>query len=139
MSHEMIKAPMSAFSAVLTQAYPPAATPIAFNQVLYNGEQHYDSHTGVFGCQVPGLYYFSYHIHVNGANALVALYKNDEPVLFSYDEYNKGFLDQMTGSAVLMLNPGDRVYVQVPDEESNGIFAADNVHCSFSGFLIAST
>lgn len=139
MSHEMMKSPMSAFSAVLTQAYPPAATPIAFNHVLYNGEHHYDSHTGVFSCQVPGLYYFSYHVHVNGANALVALYKNDEPVLFSYDEYNKGFLDQMTGSAVLMLNPGDRVYVQVPDEESNGIFAADNVHCSFSGFLIAST
>ncbi|KAG7244190.1 hypothetical protein INR49_004263, partial [Caranx melampygus] len=104
-------------SAVLTTAYPPAATPIQFGQVLYNGEQHYDPHSGVFTCQVPGLYYFSYHIHVNGANALVALYKNEEPVVFTYDEYNKGFLDQMSGSAVLMLHPGDRVYIQVPDDE----------------------
>uniref|UniRef100_A0A673B9T5 Collagen, type X, alpha 1b n=1 Tax=Sphaeramia orbicularis TaxID=375764 RepID=A0A673B9T5_9TELE len=132
-------APMSAFSAVLTTAYPPAGAPIQFSQVLYNGEHHYDAHSGVFTCQIPGLYYFSYHMHVNGANALVALYRNEEPVLFTYDEYNKGFLDQMSGSAVLMLHAGDRVYVQVPDEESNGIFAADNVHCVFSGFLIAST
>lgn len=139
MPHEMLKAPMSAFSAVLTRAYPDAGTPVHFNQVLYNGENHYDESSGVFNCQVPGLYYFSYHVHVNGANALVALYRNEDPVVFTYDEYNKGFLDQMSGSAVLMLQQGDRVYVQVPDEESNGIFAADNVHCAFSGFLIAST
>jgi collagen type X alpha len=138
MPHEM-KAPMSAFSAVLTTAYPTAGQPIAFNQVLYNGENHYDAHSGVFSCQVPGLYYFSYHMHVNGANALVALYHNEEPVLFSYDEYNKGFLDQLSGSTVLQLQVHDRVFIQVPDEESNGVFAADNVHCSFSGFLIAST
>uniref|UniRef100_A0A4W4EIM8 C1q domain-containing protein n=1 Tax=Electrophorus electricus TaxID=8005 RepID=A0A4W4EIM8_ELEEL len=132
-------APMSAFTALLTRAYPSAGTPIVFNQIVYNGENHYDSHTGVFTCQVPGLYYFSFHMHVNGANALVALYKNSKPVLFSYDEYNKGFLDQMSGSAVLMLQPHDTVYIQVPDDESNGIYADDNVHCSFSGFLIAST
>ncbi|MEQ2200568.1 hypothetical protein XENOCAPTIV_000144 [Xenoophorus captivus] len=139
MPHEVMKAPMSAFSAVLTMAYPPAGTPIQFSQVLYNGENHYDPHSGVFSCQISGLYYFSFHMHVNGANALVALYKNEEPMVFIYDEYNKGFLDQMAGSAVLMLHQGDRVYIQVPDEESNGIFAADNVHCGFSGFLIAST
>ncbi|KAB5562595.1 hypothetical protein PHYPO_G00019710 [Pangasianodon hypophthalmus] len=88
---------------------------------------------------IPGVYYFSYSMHVNGANALVALYKNEDPVMFTYDEYNKGFLDQISGSAVLQLNEQDTVYVQIPDDEANGVFAADNVHCSFSGFLIAST
>ncbi|MCI4382974.1 hypothetical protein PGIGA_G00021010 [Pangasianodon gigas] len=88
---------------------------------------------------IPGVYYFSYSMHVNGANALAALYKNEDPVMFTYDEYNKGFLDQMSGSAVLQLNEQDTVYVQIPDDEANGVFAADNVHCSFSGFLIAST
>ncbi|KAG7224089.1 hypothetical protein INR49_019824, partial [Caranx melampygus] len=52
--------------------------------------------------------------------------------------YNKGFLDQMSGSAVLLLDEQDTVYVQIPDDEANGVFAAENVHCSFSGFLIAS-
>ncbi|KAJ7991323.1 hypothetical protein DPEC_G00296130 [Dallia pectoralis] len=89
--------------------------------------------------QVPGVYYFSYTIHVNGAHALVALYKNDKSVIFSYDEYNKGFLDQMSGSTVLLLDVNDTVYLQIPDEEANGVFAAENVHCTFSGFLIAST
>uniref|UniRef100_A0A3B1K9M8 Collagen, type X, alpha 1b n=1 Tax=Astyanax mexicanus TaxID=7994 RepID=A0A3B1K9M8_ASTMX len=130
---------MSAFTALLTSAYPSAGAPIVFSQTVYNGENHYDPQSGVFTCQIPGLYYFAFHMHVNGANALVALYKNSEPVLFSYDEYNKGFLDQLSGSAVLLLHAGDRVFVQVPDEQSNGIYADDNVHCSFSGFLIAST
>jgi len=138
-SHEVMKAPMSAFTALLTTAYPNAGTPIAFNQIVYNGENHYDPNTGIFTCQVPGLYYFSFHMHVNGANALVALYKNSEPVMFSYDEYNKGFLDQMSGSSVLMLDSHDTVYIQVPDDQSNGIYADENVHCSFSGFLIATT
>lgn len=138
-SHELMKPPMSAFTALLTRAYPSAGTPIAFNQIVYNGENHYDPYSGIFTCQVPGFYYFAFHMHVNGANALVALYRNNEPVLFSYDEYNKGFLDQMSGSTVLMLHTGDTVYVQVPDDQSNGIYADDNVHCSFSGFLIAST
>uniref|UniRef100_A0A3B1J8T9 Collagen, type X, alpha 1b n=1 Tax=Astyanax mexicanus TaxID=7994 RepID=A0A3B1J8T9_ASTMX len=130
---------VSAFTALLTSAYPSAGAPIVFSQTVYNGENHYDPQSGVFTCQIPGLYYFAFHMHVNGANALVALYKNSEPVLFSYDEYNKGFLDQLSGSAVLLLHAGDRVFVQVPDEQSNGIYADDNVHCSFSGFLIAST
>lgn len=138
-SHELMKAPMSAFTALLTTAYPNAGSPIAFNQIVYNGENHYDPNTGIFTCQVPGLYYFSFHMHVNGANALVALYKNSEPVMFSYDEYNKGFLDQMSGSAVLMLHSDDTVFIQVPDDQSNGIYADENVHCSFSGFLIATT
>ncbi|GLD47935.1 collagen alpha-1(X) chain-like protein [Lates japonicus] len=115
------------------------ASPIKFDQIVYNAENHYDPETGIFTCQVPGVYYFAYSIHVNGAHALVALYKNGQPVMFTYDEYNKGFLDQMSGSAVLLLDEQDTVYVQIPDDEANGVFAAENVHCSFSGFLIAST
>jgi len=135
----LVKAPMSAFSATTTTPYPPSGEPIKFEHIVYNAESHYDPETGVFTCQVPGVYYFSYNMHVNGANALVALYRNDDPVMFTYDEYNKGFLDQMSGSAVLQLNENDTVYMKIPDDEANGVFAADNVHCSFSGFLIAST
>ncbi|KAK9534331.1 hypothetical protein VZT92_009401 [Zoarces viviparus] len=139
MGEIMVKSPMSAFTASLITPYPADGTPIKFDQIVYNAENHYDPETGIFTCQIPGVYYFSYSIHVNGANALVALYKNGQPVMFTYDEYSKGFLDQMSGSAVLLLDEQDTVYVQIPDEEANGVFAAENVHCSFSGFLIAST
>ncbi|KPP79542.1 hypothetical protein Z043_100869 [Scleropages formosus] len=128
-SHEVmvpLKPHVSAFTAVLTKAYPPSGEPIRFDQVIYNAENHYDPHSGIFTCHIPGIYYFAYHLHVNGANALVALYRNGEPVMFTYDEYNNGFLDQMSGSAVLLLNEHDTVYVQVPDEEANGVFAAEN-------------
>lgn len=139
MGEVMVKSPMSAFTASLATPYPASGTPIKFDQIVYNAENHYDPESGIFTCQVPGVYYFSYSIHVNGAHALVALYKNGQPVMFTYDEYNKGFLDQMSGSAVLLLDEQDTVYVQIPDDEANGVFAAENVHCSFSGFLIAST
>uniref|UniRef100_A0A672Q3Z7 Collagen, type X, alpha 1a n=1 Tax=Sinocyclocheilus grahami TaxID=75366 RepID=A0A672Q3Z7_SINGR len=135
----LVKSPVSAFTVATVTPYPPSGTPIKFDQIVYNAEQHYDPETGLFTCQIPGIYYFSYSMHVNGANALVALYKNGDPVMFTYDEYNKGFVDQMSGSSVLQLNEQDTVYIQIPDDEANGVFAADNVHCSFSGFLIAST
>ncbi|KAI9528773.1 hypothetical protein NQZ68_017372 [Dissostichus eleginoides] len=139
MGEIMVKSPMSAFTASLITPYPASGSPIKFDQIVYNAENHYDPESGIFTCTVPGVYYFSYNIHVNGAHALVGLYKNGQPVMFSYDEYNKGFLDQMSGSAVLLLDQQDTVFLQIPDEEANGVFAADNVHCSFSGFLIAST
>uniref|UniRef100_A0A671LF25 Collagen alpha-1(X) chain-like n=1 Tax=Sinocyclocheilus anshuiensis TaxID=1608454 RepID=A0A671LF25_9TELE len=135
----LVKSPVSAFTVATVTPYPPSGTPIKFDQIVYNAEQHYDPETGLFTCQIPGIYYFSYSMHVNGANALVALYKNGDPIMFTYDEYNKGFVDQMSGSSVLQLNEQDTVYIQIPDDEANGVFAADNVHCSFSGFLIAST
>uniref|UniRef100_A0A8C2FDT7 Collagen, type X, alpha 1a n=1 Tax=Cyprinus carpio TaxID=7962 RepID=A0A8C2FDT7_CYPCA len=118
--------PVSAFTVVTETPYPPSGTPIKFDKIVYNGEQHYDPETGLFTCQIPGIYYFSFSMHVNGANALVALYKNGDPVMFTYDEYNKGFVDQMSGSSVLQLNEQDTVYIQVPDDEANGVFAADN-------------
>lgn len=129
--------PVSAFSVILSKAYPAATVPIKFDKILYNRQQHYDPRTGIFTCRTPGLYYFSYHVHAKGTNVWVALYKNGSPIMYTYDEYKKGYLDQASGSAVIDLMENDQVWLQLPNSESNGLYSSDYVHSSFSGFLFA--
>lgn len=127
---------MPAFTATLTTPFPPVGTPIVFDKILYNGRQNYNPQTGVFTCDLPGIYYFSYHVHCKGTNVWVGLYRNGEPVMYTYDEYKKGFLDQASGSAVLPLQPGDTVHLQLPSDQAAGLYAGQYVHSSFSGFLL---
>ncbi|NXT02576.1 COAA1 protein, partial [Jacana jacana] len=127
--------PVSAFSVILSKAYPGATVPIKFDKILYNRQQHYDPRTGIFTCRIPGLYYFTYHVHAKGTNVWVALYKNGSPLMYTYDEYQKGYLDQASGSAVIDLMENDQVWLQLPNSESNGLYSSDYVHSSFSGFL----
>lgn len=127
---------MPAFTAVLTSPFPPVGIPIVLDKLLYNGRQNYNPDTGVFTCDVPGIYYFAYHVHCKGANVWVALMRNNEPVMYTYDEYKKGFLDQASGSAVLPLQSGDTVYIQLPSDQASGLYAGQYVHSSFSGYLL---
>ena len=129
--------PVSAFTVILSKAYPAIGTPIPFDKILYNKQQHYDPRTGIFTCKIPGIYYFSYHIHVKGTHAWVGLYKNGTPVMNTYDEYIKGYLDQASGSAVIDLTENDQVWLQLPNAGSNGLYSSEYVHSSFSGFLVA--
>ncbi|TNN54064.1 Collagen alpha-1(VIII) chain [Liparis tanakae] len=127
---------MPAFTAIVTTPFPPVGTPVIFDKLLYNGRQNYNPETGVFTCDMPGIYYFAYHVHCKGANVWVALMRNNEPVMYTYDEYKKGFLDQASGSAVLPLQAGDTVYIQLPSDQASGLYAGQYVHSSFSGYLL---
>lgn len=127
---------MPAFTAQLTNPFPPVGSPVVFDKLLYNGHQDYNPQTGVFSCTIPGIYYFAYHVHCKGANVWVALVKNNEPVMYTYDEYKKGSLDQASGSAVLPLQQGDTVHVQLPSDQAAGLYAGQYVHSSFSGYLL---
>uniref|UniRef100_A0A8D2J1X8 Collagen type X alpha 1 chain n=1 Tax=Varanus komodoensis TaxID=61221 RepID=A0A8D2J1X8_VARKO len=118
-------------------AYPLAASPIKFDKILYNRQQHYDPRSGIFTCRIPGLYYFAYHVHVKGTHVWVGLYKNGSPIMYTFDEYKKGYLDQASGSAVVDLMENDQVWLQLPNKETNGLFSSEYVHSSFSGFLFA--
>ncbi|CAL8307879.1 unnamed protein product [Merluccius merluccius] len=107
-----------------------------FDVLLHNGNQDYNPQTGIFTCNVPGIYYFAYHVHCKGGNVWVALMKNNEPVMYTYDEYKKGLVDQSSGSAVLPLKQGDTVHVQLPSDQAAGLYAGQYVHSTFSGYLL---
>nr|XP_010310036.1 PREDICTED: collagen alpha-1(VIII) chain-like [Balearica regulorum gibbericeps] len=127
---------MPAFTAELLTPFPRVGVPVKFDKLLYNGRQNYNPQTGIFTCEIPGVYYFAYHVHCKGASVWVALFKNNEPLMYTYDEYKKGFLDQASGSAVVPLMHGDKVYVQMPSEQAAGLYAGQYVHSSFSGYLL---
>uniref|UniRef100_A0A8C6V3C4 C1q domain-containing protein n=1 Tax=Naja naja TaxID=35670 RepID=A0A8C6V3C4_NAJNA len=129
--------PVSAFTTILSKAYPASATPIRFDIILYNKQQHYDPRSGIFTCRIPGLYYFAYHVHVKGTHVWVGLYKNGSPIMYTFDEYKKGYLDQASGSAVVDLMENDQVWLQLPNNDTNGLYSSEYVHSSFSGFLFA--
>lgn len=127
---------LPAFTAKLTNPFPLVGSPVLFDKLLHNGRQDYSAQTGVFTCSLPGVYYFSYSVHCKGGNLWVALMKNNEAVMYTYDECKKGSLDQASGSAVLPLRKGDSVHMQLPSEQAAGLYAGQYVHSSFSGYLL---
>ncbi|XP_070262707.1 adiponectin [Myotis yumanensis] len=127
----------SAFSVGLETRVTVPNVPIRFTKIFYNQQNHYDDTTGKFHCNIPGLYYFSYHITVYQKDVKVSLYKKDKAVLFTFDKYQDQDLDQASGSVLLHLEMGDQVWLQVYGEgENNGLYA-DNINDStFTGFLL---
>ncbi|KAF1373005.1 hypothetical protein PFLUV_G00255860 [Perca fluviatilis] len=130
--------PKSAFSVGLTaqSKLPAANTPIRFDKIIYNLQNHYDSQTGRFTCSAAGAYFFTYHITVFSRNVKVALVKNGAKIIHTKDTYQSSE-DQAAGGAVLHLDVGDKVWLQVVGGELfNGLFADEDDDTTFSGFLI---
>ncbi|XP_057680531.1 complement C1q and tumor necrosis factor-related protein 9A [Corythoichthys intestinalis] len=128
----------SAFSVGLTaqSKLPSTNTPIRFDRIIYNQQNHYDPQTGRFTCLEAGAYFFTYHITVFSRNVKVALVKNGAKMLHTADSYQSAE-DQAAGGAVLHLEPGDKVWLQVVGGELfNGLYADEDDDTTFSGFLI---
>ncbi|XP_062983798.1 complement C1q and tumor necrosis factor-related protein 9A-like [Elgaria multicarinata webbii] len=131
--------PRSAFSVGLTTKFPPLNVPIKFDKVIYNSLNHYNTATGVFTCQIAGVYYFTYHITVFARNVWVTLVKNGERMLHTADMY-QGAEDQASGGTILELQKGDHIWLQTYGREnSNGLFADPDDDTVFTGFLLFTT
>ncbi|XP_041967004.1 adiponectin, C1Q and collagen domain containing, b [Alosa sapidissima] len=127
----------SAFSVGLTSAVHATNVPVRFSKFFHNEQRHYDDRSGKFRCVLPGVYFFTYHMTVYPNDVRVSLYKNDKPVMFTYDQYQEGDLDQASGAVILRLMAGDEVWLQVYGEDSvGGLYADNNNDSTFSGFLL---
>ncbi|XP_016127294.1 complement C1q and tumor necrosis factor-related protein 9-like [Sinocyclocheilus grahami] len=113
---DMPEIPKSAFSATLSEStkLPAANAPIRFDKILYNCQGHYDPETGRFTCAISGVYLY-YHITVYSRNVKVALMKNGQQVIYTMDSYQGGEA-QAAGGAVLEMESGDKVWLQVADK-----------------------
>ncbi|XP_072432716.1 complement C1q and tumor necrosis factor-related protein 9A isoform X2 [Chiloscyllium punctatum] len=128
----------SAFSVGLTEVskWPRSGSPIKFEKVIYNNQNHYNLSTGKFTCVFSGVYYFVYHITVYVKHVRVALYKNGASVLNTFDSYQNSE-DQAAGGTLLHLQTGDQVWLQVIGGDSyNGLFADNDDDTVFTGFLL---
>ncbi|XP_053315425.1 adiponectin-like [Spea bombifrons] len=127
----------SAFSMGLTGKVPLPNVPIRFTKVFYNEQSHYDDTTGKFRCVIPGLYQFSYHLTVYVKDIKVGLFRNNKPVMFTFDQYQSNNVDQASGSVLLQLKVGDEIWLQIYGDENFAGVYGDNLNDStFSGILL---
>lgn len=123
----------SAFAAGLTSSYPPPNAPVVFSQVLYNIQGSYDPSMGIYTAPVNGTYVFSYHLTVHERVLKVGLFHNFLPVVKTTDPKVLGTTSQ---SVVLHMFQWDRVWIQVKDSVTNGMYTGSESSSTFSGFLL---
>ncbi|KAG8580553.1 hypothetical protein GDO81_007340 [Engystomops pustulosus] len=126
----------SAFSMGLTTKVSTTNVPIRFNKVFYNDMRHYDDTTGKFTCHIKGLYLFTYHLTVYMKDVKIGLYKNNKPMMITFDQFQTNNVDQASGTILLALDVGDEVWLQIYEEDMGGIYADNLNYSSFSGVLL---
>lgn len=141
MPGECAVAPRSAFSAKLSESRSPLPTdqPIIFDVVLINEQGHYDSTTGTFSCEIPGVYYFAVHATVYRASLQFDIMKNGKSVASFFQFYgNWPKPTSLSGGALVQLEPGNKVWVQVGVEDYIGFYSSVKTDSTFTGFLVYS-
>ncbi|XP_033727503.1 C1q-related factor-like [Pecten maximus] len=131
-------APTTAFFAILGSDLidPSENYVIPFHNVVTNIGGNFNTHgTGVFLCEIPGTYVFQWTICVRGHQmAFGVLVKNGSPISTVTSgrdeiEYSSG-----TGSAIIELDPGDDVVLEVKDPRNSADISGG--FTTFSGFLL---
>ncbi|XP_072037958.1 uncharacterized protein [Amphiura filiformis] len=128
-----------AFSAVRNMVISGSAgTIMAFEDVMTNVGSHYNAVTGKFTCGVAGTYYFSFNIQRQSTslNPHMSLRMNGDIVVSVYNNAI-GSRDQVSNSAVIHLDVGDEVWIEL-SSSSNGALGDSWRYNSFSGFLLFS-
>lgn len=126
----------SAFSMGLTTRVTTPNVPIRFTKVFYNEQRHYDDTTGKFTCRINGIYLFTYHLTVYMKDVKIGLYKNNKPIMFTFDQFQTNNVDQASGSAILSLESGDEVWLQIYEDDFGGIYGDNLNDSTFSGILL---
>lgn len=133
----------SAFSVALTGATSSINTPLRFLKTFYNEQMHYDNLSGKFHCRIPGIYFFTYHLTVQGSEARIALYRNSRPLSLTKDQFQQRDLDQASGEIVLSLQSGDEVWLELygygEAQRDARVYSDIYTDSTFSGFLLHPT
>ncbi|KAK7120308.1 hypothetical protein R3I94_020344 [Phoxinus phoxinus] len=101
----------SAFFAFVGTALPASAKVIVFSRVLYNGQNHYNKKSGLFFCQIPGVYEFQFSCIGTQTLGTVTLKKNNA-VQLTAETINLNTRSLAEGKVILNLQIGDRVWIE---------------------------
>ncbi|XP_056273934.1 eosinophil peroxidase-like [Pseudoliparis swirei] len=123
-----------AFSVRLGNDNPKTAGAIRFLDVLYNGQNSYNTKTGMFTCPQTGVYEFQFHCPIRekkaNKNPGMDLMCNKYMVLHSFNTL-QGSSIIASGNMYIKLDTGDYVYL-VPSNGGNGM----TKDCLFLGHLL---
>uniref|UniRef100_A0AAY4EDF8 C1q domain-containing protein n=2 Tax=Denticeps clupeoides TaxID=299321 RepID=A0AAY4EDF8_9TELE len=122
----------SAFSATLGSSNPSSDMPVPFNRIVYNIQQNYNPN-GIYTAPINGTYIFSYNLAINSKPLKVGLFQNFLPIVRSTAMTLGSTTNQQV---VLHLKMGDMVWIQVKDNQYNGIYTSSECNSIFSGLLL---
>lgn len=128
----------SAFSVRKMSPGPPRREqPVRFDQGLINVNNQYNTLTGKFTCQYPGIYYFTYHVTSRG-NLCVNIMRgkpgfNKQKVVNFCDQVLSLF-QVTTGGVVLEVQKDETVWLETT--EKNNLLGTDGADSIFTGFLL---
>ncbi|CAM4730430.1 unnamed protein product [Leuciscus chuanchicus] len=101
----------SAFFAFVGTTLPASAKVLVFSRVLYNGQNHYNQKSGLFLCQIPGVYEFQFSCIGTRTLGTVTLKRNNV-VQLTAEKINLNTQSLAEGKVILNLNIGDRVWIE---------------------------
>lgn len=123
----------SAFSACINESFPTENLPIPFPNVLTNQQGHFQPAMGIYTAPVNGTYVFSFHLAVAERTLKVGLFHNRYPIVRSTEGTDQSTTSQ---TIVLHLCRGDRVWLQVKNAVTNGMYTDSESSSTFSGYLL---
>uniref|UniRef100_A0A194AMF8 Putative complement C1q tumor necrosis factor-related protein 4-like protein n=1 Tax=Pinctada fucata TaxID=50426 RepID=A0A194AMF8_PINFU len=110
---------------------------IVYNKNITEIGANVDPTTGVFTCQIPGVYVFSmYSLTRSDGELWLELMKNNELVASIYAYTYADYADA-GNAAVLKLQKGDTVYVKAHDDYDNSLYGeASQIYTTLTGELV---
>ncbi|XP_077987907.1 uncharacterized protein LOC144442434 [Glandiceps talaboti] len=109
---------------------------ITFDFKLANKGKYFDMRSGVFTCQIPGIYYFSFTMRSYDNKTIgVTLLKNGEAqVSMSTDPSERKVMQ--TQSVMLQLDEADQVWLQLGPHVNFAIYSNDYHYATFNGIIL---
>lgn len=127
------KVAFSALKTLNTPLKPKQA--VRFDSVITNVNRNYEPRSGKFTCQVPGLYYFSYHASSRGNLCVNLVRGREQPQkVVTFCDYAQNTFQVTMGGVVLKLDRGEMVYLEATDK--NSMLGMEGANSIFSGFLL---
>lgn len=128
-----------AFTAALGASRGPFQqnTPVKYQKIISNIGSGYNPATGMFTAMVRGVYYFRFTMYNNNSgqpNSVVSLIKNSQHLVTTWDTTGNDNHDSASNAAVVQLEAGDSVFVQL--YANRLIYDDSNNYNTFSGFLL---
>uniref|UniRef100_A0AAY5E9V2 C1q domain-containing protein n=1 Tax=Electrophorus electricus TaxID=8005 RepID=A0AAY5E9V2_ELEEL len=114
------------------------ASVLVHKHAITNIGNAYNTQTGIFTAPVKGVYFFTFTTYswVSEADIGVSLYRNNEEILLIWETQDRGDNeDYASNSAALILEQGDKVYMNLPKGFRVSSSTTTNIH-TFSGFLL---
>lgn len=129
-------AQVSAFSVRrATDVKPDRSTPVRFTSVITNINNHFNTETGKFVCQIAGTYYFVYHASSSTKNLCINLVLDREKLAAFCDHIGNNAQQVSSGGLAVYVKKAQQVWLET--DMNNGMYAAGNKGDSvFSGFLL---